>query len=277
MAATAEQKKEFQDQLKKLKGEIDGLEKEISILKSTFKKKPETEAHLRLGVAIMHLKIMGFHMAISDSSSEILSIKNETYLNNARKEAYKILQVLEELVSNEWDITFGDAYDRIRPIKDVSSRERLNLLKGVFHNIEGMVERFGPNTKWRWSFPEMYGRLAIISRNLTDWRKVENNTDPRDPDYYPTLDLVKWVKERLYQSAQAFKSKYDLMDNKVDEDLKRIIQLFEARLQIHQFFGEQEEASKIKTLMEATQETLSSKKKGGKKKKTVAGKGKKKK
>ena len=256
MAATAEQKREFANELKKFRGDIDSITKEISLMKKVITESPNLKGYVQIGTAMEHLKITGNYLAISDISNEILTLKNETYLNNARKEIYKVLQVLEELVSNEMDTTLNENQDILQRIKLVSVKQKLNLLKALKESIQGTIDRFGPNTKWRWSFQELHARTAVIGKNITDWRQVERNRDPRHPEYQTINLLAKFVKDELFFSAQEFKRKFELSDTKIEGDLKQIIRLFEALKKIHSHFGEVDSAEKIQTLMEATKETM---------------------
>jgi len=258
MTATVEQKREFQSTLRKFKTEIDNITKDISLMQKAAKEKTNITEYIKIGIAIEHLKIIGNYLAISDISNEILAIKNENYLNNARKEIYKILQILEEVVSKMPDLTLNENQEMIQKIKHMNPMHKINLLRGLKLATINMIERFGPGTKWKWSFQEIHSRTAIIGKNITDWREVEGNRDPRKPHYQTIINLAKWVKDELFFAAQEFKKKYDQNEVKVESDLKQIIILFESLYKIHNTFGEREAAERIKTLTEATKEILES-------------------
>ncbi len=75
---------------------------------------PRIKGYLAVETVIELLKIIMLDLSMNDASFEILKIKNEAALKNARKEFFSVLQKMEELV--------GDQVDRSLKENEITSR-----------------------------------------------------------------------------------------------------------------------------------------------------------
>ena len=103
---------------------------------------------------------------MSSLSLSFLGVKNEAYLNEARKCIYKAIIYLEEIVSGLVDAPFSDYEAGLETISAFSDESRYNLVRKMGFTIDSLEEGFGENSKWKWSFVELEGRFAAVAKNL---------------------------------------------------------------------------------------------------------------
>lgn len=266
MAVSKAEKAAYNDEIKDIKKEIDvlnGLLREITVKK---RKMPKIGAYYNLEMASKQMDMIDHYLKMNDLSVEMLDYKNESSLNNARKEFYKILQELEEIVGSDVDRTLKENDEYLQHIDRLNPRqilEFLNRLYRVFVNLRASV---GESSKWKWSFVELHSRVAIITKNITSFSDIAKLRDPRMEYYYDRRDLMQRCKESLTEAAKQYRTKYEL-SGKAREDLKKSIDLLAALRKIHVLFGEDEEATKLKNTIDAAKQTLAAEDQSEKEKK----------
>lgn len=255
MAITAKKKKEFNERVKEFKEQVEGIKKKIYGLKKKSREKNNLTAYYKVANAIESLKIVNLFCQMSDLSLEILDLKNETFLNNARKEIYNVFIPLEEVLGKEVDVPFNENLDKLEQIKLLSPSQKLKLVQKINFNIDSVIDRLGPNSKWKWNFVEFHSRVAVIIKNLINFREIQKNRDPRSKYYMERLSLVRLCKDALKEAAEENRNKYEL-STKVPGDMIKSIELMSSLRMIHNLFGESEEATKLKTGIDVLRQRL---------------------
>ena len=98
-------KAKFSESIKKYKGDIDELLKRIrKFEKDIGLKNDELTGYRHILVANDYLKVISLYCNMNDESVHIMNIKNENYLNEARKLIYQVLIHLEEVVTTYIDV-----------------------------------------------------------------------------------------------------------------------------------------------------------------------------
>src|SRR4030042_3524406 len=92
------EKAAYNDEIKDIKREVDQIKKSINEAFSKRKKNPNILRYYSLEMASKEMDAIDNFVKMNDLSIEMLKIKNNTYLENARKEFYKVLQHMEEVV-----------------------------------------------------------------------------------------------------------------------------------------------------------------------------------
>ena len=255
MAVSKAEKAAYNDEVKDIKKEIDFINGTIREIGAKKRKMSKIAAYYNLEMASKQMDIIDHYLKMNDLSVEMLGLKNEPSLNNARKEFYKVLQELEEIVGSDVDRTLreNDEYlihiDRLNPQQIL---QFVNRIHRVFVNLRSSV---GESSKWKWSFVELQSRVAIITKNITSFSDIARLRDPRKEFYYDRQDLMQRCKDSLTEAAKQYRTKYEL-SGKAREDLKKSIDLLSALRKIHVLFGEDEEATKLKNTIDAAKQTL---------------------
>jgi hypothetical protein len=177
-------------------------EKETVIL---IRQESEGAGLKRLDLVDAMLNLVSNYMVINGISQAVLGIKNEDALNDARKSLYKGVIYLEEVVSNCVDAPFSEYEGRLEEIATVSAAQRYLLIRKMGLAIQLLENAYGDNSKWRWSFVELEGRFAAVAKNSMNLRKAVANTDPRSPDYEPTVYHLRLIKILMTQAANRYR------------------------------------------------------------------------
>ena len=241
-----EQRAKYQDSIKDFKQQIDEIKQLIAIINADIKKKNDSKQNYRrVIVANEYLKIISLYCNMSDVSMELLQIKNENYLNEARKLIYQVLILFEEIITPHIDIPFGEIEESLATISKVNPHRKLNVIRKIGYNITQIKDGFGENTKWKWSFVELEGRYAVVIKNLIDYKACQANNDPRKAYYVERNDLLRMAKEQLEHASKRYREKYELTSQEPD-DIKKSIDLLAALRRIHIMFNENDDAQNLK-------------------------------
>jgi hypothetical protein len=227
-------------------GEI--LKREQAIL-LVIRKNPAGAAFKRLALVDDMLNLASYYIILSCVSQSMLKVKNEDALNDGRKSLYKSVIYLEEVVSNYVDAAFSEYEEKLAALETVNAAQRYLLIRKMGLAIALLENAYGDNTKWRWSFVELEGRYAAVAKNIFDLKSAVSNTDPRSPNYEPTVYHLRMIKKLLMQAADRYREKYELSTNRVD-DFKVGITFLGALRRIHVLMGDRDEAEMVKKKQE---------------------------
>ena len=246
---SAEARKKYSEQLKSYKSTIEQIEKRESNLAQVVAQGGPGLAYKRIALAEENLNLVSYFILLNSFSLSLLGVKNEEYLNHARKGCYKALIRLEEVLSNMIDVPFSDYEDRLTEIADYSDESRFTLLRKLGYSIQSVVEGFGDNSKWKWSFVELDGRYATVAKNFLNLKTFTAGMDPRIEGYETRMAHLKLVKELLQNAADGYRQKYELSTRRID-DFKLALSYLSALRRIHSLLAEPEEAESLKRKIE---------------------------
>jgi len=209
-------------------------------------KKDTPEAALnKLTLADEMLNLTSNYIAINGISQTILKSKNEEVLNDARKSLYKAIIYLEEAVTNYIDVPFSDYENKLNLLESFDENQRYQLIRKVGLAIDLLEHAYGDNSKWRWTFVEMEGRFATVSKNIMDLRHVMEYSTFESPYYDSTTYHLKLMKRLLSQSADRYREKYELSTGQIP-DFKTGISYLGALRRLHVLLAESEDAESVK-------------------------------
>ncbi|MDR2759982.1 MAG: hypothetical protein LBB78_11450 [Spirochaetaceae bacterium] len=234
--------------LKKIEGcreTIDDILQQEKMILAAIQKEPENAAYKRIALVDEMLDLSSHYIIISNISQSVLKNRNEDALNDGRKALYKGIIYLEEIVGNLVDAPFSEYEDKLAELEPINAARRYLLIRKMGLSIDLLENAYGDNTKWRWSFVDMEGRYAAVAKNILDLKKVAVNTDPRSPDYEPTVYHLRLVKQLMAQAADRYREMYELSTNRID-DFKMGIHFLDALRRIHMILGDRGEADLIK-------------------------------
>lgn len=227
-----------------LKSRLDTLNKKEKELLSK-KGSAHEEAFKNLTLAEISLNIISIYIAIDQVSREILGMKSEGNLNEARKTYYKSLAYLENVVSNYIDVPFSEYEEKLNLIENFSDAKRLKIVRVLGYTLSAIIDGFGERSKWRWSFVELNARFAVISKNFINLKLYIANSDPRIEGYQERITMMLRAKDLLQQSADAYREKYELAGRQTI-DMKHSLDLLNSLRRIHLVLAENEKAEELK-------------------------------
>lgn len=223
MAKVSEEaKKKYSEKIKVYKKKVeDKLQKEQQILQ-ILKNDENASGFKKLMLADEALNVVSYYLLMNELSLALLGIKNEAFLNEGRKSCFKALIYLEDVFSDYLDVPYSDYEDRLEAVSGFSDDDRFNIIRKTGFSIDSINVAFGDNSKWKWSFVDMTGRLACVAKNSMDLKRMASGMDPRVPGYQVRVKHLNLARRLLQQSADDFRKKYELSTLRLD-DFKRAI------------------------------------------------------
>jgi hypothetical protein len=261
----AEARKLYAERIKEYKQAVDQIESRGKELERTLHNAPKLttspgsaaldpealhQANLtRFALAGEYLNLVSYYYLMSALSLSLLGVKSEGFLNEARKCCYKSIILMEEIVSSHVDAPFSDYEAGVESLRELPDAVKFGYLRKLGFAIDSVVEGFGTNSKWKWSFVELEGRYAVVAKNLLNLKTFLVQFDPRVEGYSERLAHVNLAKRLLQQSADRYREKYELSTLRLD-DIKQSILFLAALRRLHVLLAEAEEAEVVRKKIE---------------------------
>jgi len=220
------------------------LKSETELL-AQIKTNPPDAALKKITLVDEMLNLVSGYIAINGVSMAVLKVKNEEALNDGRKAMYKAVIYLEEIVSNFIDAAFSEYDEKLAEIESFDQNQRYLLVRKMGLAIDILQYAYGDNSKWRWTFVDLEGRFATVTKNLLDLRNALANSSSDSPYYESTVYHLRLAKELLSRAASRYRDKYELSTQQV-LDFKMGIQFLSALKRLHVVLAESDEAEDIK-------------------------------
>ncbi len=244
-----EAKRRYFERIKEYKGTIDQiLKREASLLQVIRKESTDNESR-RLTLAEENMNMVSYLVLMNALSVTLLGVRNEAFLNDARKGCYKSIIYLEEAVTPLIDVPFSDYEEHLQRLASFDDASRYRLVRKLGLAIQSVVDDFGDNSKWKWSFVELGGRYAIVTKNLLNLKTLVAGMDPRVPGYEERTAHLTLVKRLLQQAADGYRQKYELSTLRID-DFKLAISYLSALRRVHMVLSEAEDADSLRKKVE---------------------------
>lgn len=257
MAITKAERAAFNDYIKEFKQEIDVTYRRIKEVDTKKRKMDKIAGYLSLEIVMEYLSVISLYLKMNNASLEMLNIRNEKFLDNARKDIYKVIQIMEELFGTEVDRPLKENEDYLEKISQVTPLQKLKIIQKLTTIFESVVSKMGESSKWKWSFVDLQGRIAVIIKNSINFSDMQKFRDPRSDFYRERQELLVFCKLSLSDSAKQFRNKYEL-STKVPGDILKSIDMLSALKKIHVLTGEADEGSKLKNTIDALRARLES-------------------
>ncbi len=236
----------FSEVIQPYKGKITAtLEKEKTMLNGMHKGDIDYE-NKKLLLCEDMIYAASLYMAQNSLSLRLMEVKNNDALNDARKLLYKAIIYLEEIVSDTIDIPYADLMPLLEPIHNVPIIRRYTIIRKLGLAITMLKDAFGDNSKWKWSFVELEGRFATVSKNLIDMKAAyKDYFDPNSPDYETTVLYIRMIQKQLNDSATAYRDKYELSTRRID-DMRNAIKYLLALRKLYIAITDSNQAEEVK-------------------------------
>ncbi|MDR1211953.1 MAG: hypothetical protein LBK40_06950 [Spirochaetaceae bacterium] len=240
-----EERHQYLEKIKPYRETVNAILTKEKTLLMIIQKNPDGIAFKKLSLVEEMLNLVSHYIITSIISQSMLKVKNEDALNDGRKTLYKAVIYLEDIVSSLLDVPYADYEERLVELESVDAARRYQLIRKMGLAIQLLENAYGDNTKWRWSFVELEGRFAAVAKNIFDLKNAVSNTDPRSPNYEPTVYHLRLIKRLLMQAADRYREKYELSTNHID-DFKQGINFLSALRRIHVLMGDRDDAETVK-------------------------------
>ena len=224
---------------------IQSLLRREQVVIQSIKKDSRGAAFKRLTLAEEMVFLASTYIILGSVSQSMLKMRNEEALNDGRKSLYKAVIYLEEVVSPLVDSPFSDYEDKLAEIAPLDAKRRYEIIRKIGLALQLLEDAYGDNTKWKWTFVELEGRFAAVAKNIIDLKTAVTNSDPRSPNYEPTVYHLRLMKKLLLQAADRYREKYELSTNRMD-DFRMGIHFLNSLRRIHALLGEKDNAETVK-------------------------------
>ena len=252
MSVDKENKLKFDSEIHALKGKVDEINRKIKYLES---KQGGNENLNSLQIATLYVDLVSIYCAMTDLSLNLLGYKNESYLDVGRKSLYKALILMEGMLSNAIDIPLNENYELLSTLEDFSDSDRLKLIRRFGYTISLLADRYGENSKWKWSFVEIEGRYAVITKNFFNFKRYQQMNNPNVEGFDDRYDYMLLIKDLLLESSNRYRKKYELTSHSI-EDMKKAIDFLKALKRIHILFKENNELQNVSKRIELWSQKL---------------------
>ena len=242
-------RRQYLDKIKRYKKTIGEIIEEESKTAAGFGKEDLEHNMDRLNLSSRNLSLVAHYSLLNSLSVALLGVKNEAFLNDARKALYKAIIYLEQAVSAYIDVPFSEYEDRLDAIEGFDDESRYTLLTKLGFAIDTVEAGFGQNSKWKWSFVELKGRFATVAKNLINFKTLFARLDPRIRGYEARVAHITLAKDYLQRAADGYRQKYELSTLRSD-DIQTGINYLAALRRVHIMLGESEEADVAKRKIE---------------------------
>jgi len=242
---TLEQRNRFAAKEKELRRTIEAGQAKEKTLLDLLAHDENGAAYKRLHLAEEVLDLSSWYLLVSNISVSMLGIKNEDYLIEGRKVLVRALKYVEDTTTGCLDCPISDYEANLDAIADLSIEARSHLMRKFGFAIQSYEEAFGENSKYTWSFIELWGKFAAVAKNIIDLRTVVADTDFNSPSRPILLGYLSFVKNTFQRCADRYRAKYELYTNKAD-DFKQAIVFLETLRRINIALGERDEAETLK-------------------------------
>ncbi|MGI9256156.1 MAG: hypothetical protein ACR2PY_04405 [Salinispira sp.] len=240
-----EAKKNYSEKIRVYKGKIEKIHRIERNILAEIQKDPKSRASAYVVLSEEHLNLAANYLLLNRISVSQLGIKNDSFLNDARKCCYESIIYLEKIVTDQIDIPFSDLDEAWRSLAGLSDPKRYQLMNKLGFTIDSVMEGFGENTKWKWSFVDLNGRYAVVLKNIINFRTIIPGLDPRIQDYQIRYKLLAMVKQLLNKSANDFRLKYELSSKRID-DFRTAIRFLTVLFRVYNLLGENDLAEGVK-------------------------------
>ncbi|MDR2398444.1 MAG: hypothetical protein LBD74_06765 [Spirochaetaceae bacterium] len=193
----------------------------------------------------LRLNLASYYMILTGLARSMVKKDNQGALDEARKVIGESIASLEDMVSRYADALYTDYEEKLALLEPVSPERRYLVIRKLGLTIRMLKNFYGDNSKWKWSFVDIEGRFATVTKNIFDMRNMTANNDPRSPHYEATFYHLQLIKQLLMQASERYRERYELSTNSVD-DFRTGLSYLVALRRLHILLGESPDAEMLK-------------------------------
>jgi hypothetical protein len=210
-------KKKYLEKIKEYKKVVNGILENEKKIRLGMLSDEKGANYKRLQLCDENMNMVSYFLLMNSLSVSLLGIKNEAFLNEARKCCYKSIIYLEEIVTTYIDVPFSEYEDRLATIEAFDDVSRYHLVRKLGFAIASVEDAFGINSKWKWSFVELEGRYTTVLKNLINLKTVLSKMDPSVTGYHERREHLELAIEMLKRTSARYREKYELSTLRIDD------------------------------------------------------------
>lgn len=238
-------KTRYSERIKEYKKVVNDILEREKKVKQVIAQGDKGANYKRLILADENLNIVSYLLLMNSLSVNLLGVKNEGFLNDARKSIYKAIIYLEEIVTAYIDAPFSELEEKLATIESFDDVSRYKLVQKMGFAIYSLVDAYGKNSKWKWSFVELEGRYTTVLKNLVNFKTLISRLSPHVEGYNERRNHLDLALEMLKLTSARYREKYELSTLRLD-DIKTGIHYLHALRRIQLLLGEKEEVEMTK-------------------------------
>jgi len=250
-------RKKYLETIKDYKKAIEDIENREKMILQVLEKDSTGAEFKKLRLAEENLNLLSYYVLMNNLSVSLLGVKNQGYLDEARKLCYKFLIYLEQVVTATIDGPFSDYQDKVDLISSYDYTDRWRLTTKMGLALQLVLTAYGDNTKWKWTFVELEARYATVVKNLINLKTLFQDMDPNAEGYDTKMAHLELTRKLLDQAANRYREKYELSTLRFD-DFRLAIKYLGALRYIYLSINKSVDADNIKRKMEIWQAKLES-------------------
>ncbi|MBN2616791.1 MAG: hypothetical protein JXR64_00620 [Spirochaetales bacterium] len=253
-----EAKQLYSDKISEYKRSLEETTKKINQMKLILQRDDSGASYKRMLIADETMSLVALYCIMNRLSVDLLGIKNEFFINEARKSCYESLILLEAVFSDLVNVPFSELKDNFEDISTYPVESKYHLLKKLGFSITMVKDAFGENSKWKMSFIDLEARHAVISNNSIDFKNIIKELDPRERELFALhINFIEMTIRALNDSANNYRLKYELTTLKMD-DFKKAILLLATLKRLYSYIGKKKEAEEIQKKIDVWKAKLQS-------------------
>lgn len=241
----------YKESLHSVEANMDKLEGELTSTEDNLE-----AAKKKIDLAVLYIRASSFIATICYISIEHLDIRIENQLNDGRRYINKAISLLEEALGDYGDDSLSLNDEVHEYLKDKFSDEwRYKFICSFGYVIDYFKFCYGENSKWLQNFIEIEGRLALLSKNIIDFKNYIKELSPEIEGYIYRVKLMNLAKSLISAAAEQYRTKYELQDRRPD-DMKMALNLTGTLRRIYIYLNEVEEAEEQKKIYDLWKKKL---------------------
>lgn len=248
-------RKRYLETIQEYKKNIEDIESREKLILQVMDKDPTGAEYKKLRLAEDNLNLLSYYVLMNNLSNSLLGVKNEGYLNEARKLCYKVVIYMEQVVTDVIDGPWSDYEPKVTLISSFDYSDRFKLINKMGLAIQLVLTGYGDNTKWKWTFVELEGRYATVVKNLLNLKTLFQDMDPNAEGYDTKMAHLQLARRLLDQAANRYREKYELSTLRFD-DFRLAIKYLGALRYLALTVNRAQEAESIKKKMDIWQQKL---------------------
>jgi len=248
-------RKKYLETIQEYKKTIEDIENREKLILQVMDKDVTGAEYKKIRLAEENLNLLSYYVLMNNLSNALLGVKNEGYLNEARKLCYKVIIYMEQVVTGTIDGPWSDYEDKVALISSFDYQDRWRLISKMGLAIQLVLTGYGDNTKWKWAFVELEARYATVVKNLINLKTLFSDMDPNAEGYDIKMAHLTLARKLLDQSANRYREKYELSTLRFD-DFRLAIKYLGALRYLALAVNRGQEADNIKKKMDIWQQKL---------------------
>lgn len=242
---------EYKLPLTTISNEAKSIEAEIITIENEFAVKEK-----KIKLAFKYMQISNYLCNIADIALNKIDSHTESTITDARVALSSGLTHLEDtfgLVVNDSLSSNSEIHEYLG--SKITDEYKYKMIVYLCYTSKYVKYLFGENTKWKWNLVEIDKRIAIIAKNMIDYKTYIKNTNPSINGYRERVKTMMLVRKLISKSIDAYRIKYEVTDKK-DEDMLLSINMVDALRAIASYLGEVKNAEDLKKTYDSLKRTL---------------------